>query len=203
MTASKETRPTPQSLPKLTIPTGRYVEEPEEITVSRAEDFLEYCQVHKRAPITRIPSFPRTNSGSLGTDSKYSGTTDSSENPKTPSLTYDSCRDDPATLAFTANEWDNLDAKEAELRDAKEKHKEWYTELLAFNKDRNAIQQCKHWRLTRERLNEEIATILRRREIRRLFRKDFNNLGIEVISLDSGAVEVTTIPTFVLGRQPR
>ncbi|KAI4859970.1 hypothetical protein F4820DRAFT_453376 [Hypoxylon rubiginosum] len=176
MTTSKETRPTPQSLPRLKIPAGLYEQEPEEITVSRAGDFLKYCQQHKRAPITRLPSFPRTNSG---LDANSGGKRSRSENIAASSETCVDSPADPYTLAFTANEWDDLDAKEAELKEVKRQHEDKYTELLAFGNDRNAIQQCRQLRLTRERLNLEIATILKRRDIRRKFRKDFNDLGME------------------------
>ncbi|KAI1763490.1 hypothetical protein GGR53DRAFT_467263 [Hypoxylon sp. FL1150] len=181
MTASKQTRPTPQSLPKLTIPTVRYKQEPEEITVSRVDNFLKHCREYKRAPITRLPSWPlaapipATNSD-LSANPSRNDNFEGWENLET-------CADspeDPQTLAFTANEWDEKDAKEAELKDVKAKHTEWYNELVAFPGDRNAIEQCKHYRLIRERLLAEIDAILKRREFRREFRRDYNRpKGVE------------------------
>ncbi|KAI1771452.1 hypothetical protein F4818DRAFT_204440 [Hypoxylon cercidicola] len=182
MATSKETRPTPQSLPKLTIPAGLYEQEPEEITASRAEEFLEYCCENKRAPITRLPSIPLAPAADLESDTNPSGKETEWESNLESCPTSRTCVDstDLDTLAFTANECDDLDAKEAELNEAKAQHTEWYTELLAFPKDRNAILKCRHFRLARERLNKEIALIYERREIRRKFRQDFNNVeGLE------------------------
>ncbi|KAI6081301.1 hypothetical protein F4821DRAFT_275120 [Hypoxylon rubiginosum] len=168
MTTSKETRPTPQSLPKLTIPTNRHKQEPEEITVSRVEGFLKHCHEHKQAPITQIP----VQGANSGSDACKSG------NDSCNSLeSFETCiesPEDPQTLLFTANEWGEKDAIEAELKEAKAKHKEWYDELVAFPGDRHAMEQCRHYRLIRVRLLAEIDAIWKRREIRRMFREDFN-----------------------------
>ncbi|KAI1397664.1 hypothetical protein F4819DRAFT_503187 [Hypoxylon fuscum] len=175
MSASKVDRPTPQSLPRLKIPKQRHHPEPEEITMSRAEGFLEYCRKNKRAPITRLPSIPLI--PPPGPDSDLSLNEGSHENIEDlQKLSQLNIVNTPDTLAFTDNEQDELEARKAELVKVKEKHTEYYLEIIADPKDREATRQCKHWRQIRERLNLEISIILERREMRRKFRKEFNHV---------------------------
>ncbi|KAI0165259.1 hypothetical protein GGR52DRAFT_575350 [Hypoxylon sp. FL1284] len=157
MTTDKQTRPTPQSLPRLQIPASLYEQEPEEITTSRADEFLRYCREHNRAPpapVPRAPSQPPAPS-----------------RPRTPV---------PRSLAFTEREWEELDARTVALAEAKQRHTECYDELRAFARDRNAVLQCRRARFDRQRIDAEIEGILRRREVRREFRRDFNHVeGLE------------------------
>ncbi|KAI0836932.1 hypothetical protein F5Y06DRAFT_298168 [Hypoxylon sp. FL0890] len=170
MPISEGTRPTPQSLPKLTIPKGRHKPEPEEITTSRVDGFLDFCRKHNKAPLTKLPTIalvlPPPESDS---DSEEKGE-ETEKKPASP---------DPDreldTLAFTENEWEVIEAKKREYEYAKAQHTEWILEMQADPKDRKALNMCKYWRQTRERLNLEMSLIWRKREIRRDFRRDANN----------------------------
>ncbi|KAI0382518.1 hypothetical protein F5Y04DRAFT_279806 [Hypomontagnella monticulosa] len=177
MSDNNGTRPTPQSLPKLTIPRRRYEPTPEEITVSRREDFLKFCRKYGKAPLTKndhdklcklepvkiniplIPPPPESETASEGSKNK----------PKAPDP------EKPLTLCFTENEWVELQDKEAEMAIARKRHAAWILELQADPRDRTAIEQCRRWRLTRERLILEIDLIRGHRRIRRNFRRDANN----------------------------
>ncbi|KAI0891451.1 hypothetical protein F4806DRAFT_501003 [Annulohypoxylon nitens] len=180
METPQGTRPTPQSLPKLTIPSGRHKPEPEEITTSRVENFLEYCAKHKKAPLTRLPSIPLalpdpTSASELDVDKAKDKTPDKETNDiegGIASLNFDK---PPNTLDFTENEWEVLDAKKAEYEEAKAQHTEAILEMQAEPKNRSLVMKCKQWRQVRERLNLEISLIWERREIRRNFRRDANN----------------------------
>ncbi|KAI1136453.1 hypothetical protein F5Y05DRAFT_420188 [Hypoxylon sp. FL0543] len=175
MSVSKGTRPTPQSLPRLTIPEGRRKQEPEEITTTRVDSFLDFCWKHNKAPLTRLPSVdlvlpaPESDSESDSDSSDEKG-----ENAKSKSTTPAS-DNDLDTLAFTDNEWDLIEAKKADYEYAKAQHTESILELQADPKDRKALNRCKHWRTARELLNSEMSLIWQKREIRRNFRRDANN----------------------------
>ncbi|KAI1385423.1 uncharacterized protein F4822DRAFT_432274 [Hypoxylon trugodes] len=178
MSDEKTSRPTPQSLPKLTIPTEPRRSDPEEITISRVDDFLGYCQKYKRAPITHLPLIPpppATHSGSEPESAEGSKKKDGE--------TKEDNHADPDvldTLAFTEHESDELEIKQALLEEAKKQHEKWYAEFNVDKKSRETLQKCKHWRQIREQLTLEISMIWGRREIRRNFRRDANHIkGLE------------------------
>ncbi|KAI1455155.1 hypothetical protein F4805DRAFT_477115 [Annulohypoxylon moriforme] len=174
----RETRPTPQSLPRLTIPSSRYKTEPEEITTTRVESFLDFCTKHKKAPLTRLPSLPLVPpppSPDSESDTDKTKNKNKGSRSLEKGLTSLKIENPPDTLAFTENEQDVLDARKAEYEHAKEQHTEAILELQIDPKNRETIQKCRHWRQIRERLNLEMSLIWDRREIRRKFRKDANN----------------------------
>ncbi|KAI2631316.1 hypothetical protein GGS26DRAFT_591198 [Hypomontagnella submonticulosa] len=180
MSNSNGTRPTPQSLPKLRIPRNRYEPKPEEITESRRDEFLAYCQRYGKAPLTKsehdklcnprprqfniplIPPPPESDSDS--NEGRYKRSAEARRREK-----------ELDTLCFTENERAELEVKEAEMAEARRQHTEWIHELQAFPRDRETIEQCRHWRLTRERLILEIELIRSHRQVRRNFRRDANN----------------------------
>ncbi|KAI1371279.1 hypothetical protein F4677DRAFT_464374 [Hypoxylon crocopeplum] len=179
MSTNENNRPTPQSLPRLRIPTGRHKTEPEEITVSRVDEFLDFCWKHKKAPLTRLPTIPLLPppDGNLYSDSD-SEETKAKDNNRAKN-DPDSHGNDAAaldTLAFTDNEVGDIEAIKAKMEEAKAQHTEWVLEMQADPKDRNALNQCRHWRKTRERLTVEMELILERRDIRRRFRQDYNHI---------------------------
>ncbi|KAL7619923.1 hypothetical protein AAE478_010470 [Parahypoxylon ruwenzoriense] len=174
-------RPTPQSLPRLRIPEGRYKMEPEEITTSRAESFLNFCQKHKKAPLTRLPTIALIPLPESETDSEDQGKQKGKEESRSSSDRARAVKEDggdktPTTLDFTLQEWVELDAKKAAYEEAKAQHTNWILEVQADPRDREAIRTCKRWRLERERLHLEMELILGHRKIRREFRRDFNNI---------------------------
>ncbi|KAI1101605.1 hypothetical protein F4804DRAFT_293106 [Jackrogersella minutella] len=174
------TRPTPQSLPKLRIPSDRHKPEPEEITTSRVVGFLEFCRKHKKAPLTRLPSLPLvlpppevdSESDTDGSENKAKCKDNKNIEKDMRNLAIDSPLD---TLAFTEHEWVVLEAKRKEYEHAKAQHADSILEMQADKRDRKLMEQCRFWRHTREQLNLEIALIMDRRQIRRNFRRDANN----------------------------
>ncbi|KAI0886909.1 uncharacterized protein GGS22DRAFT_186989 [Annulohypoxylon maeteangense] len=162
MQSIQETRPTPQSLPKLIIPSGRYKPEPEEITTRRVESFLAYCVKHKKAPLTRLPSIPLIPPPpSSDSESDTDGTKDETKNEDSQDIekgVADLKIDNPPdTLAFTENEWEVLEARRTEYQHAKAEHTEAILEMQADPRDRKTMLRARHWRKIRERINLEIA----------------------------------------------
>ncbi|KAI1207606.1 uncharacterized protein F4807DRAFT_469128 [Annulohypoxylon truncatum] len=180
METTQGTRPTPQSLPRLIIPSNRYEPEPEEITTRRVASFLDFCAKYKKAPLTRLPSIPLISPPPASDSESDTDATKCKTKNKNRQGTEDgiaSLRFDnpPNTLAFTENEWEVLETKQAEYEHAKAQHTEAILEMQADPKDRKILQKCKHWRQIRERLNLEMSLIWEKREIRRNFRRDANN----------------------------
>ncbi|KAI2780103.1 hypothetical protein F4815DRAFT_499902 [Daldinia loculata] len=175
MSTNKDTRLTHKSLPQLIIPLGSRRVEPEEITVSRVEDFLDYCIKNKKAPITRLPDIafipPPGTSGSSSGDTGDQGK--GKEPEKKPSSHED--QEDPDTLAFTDCEYDRLEALQAELAKVKVLHQKLYLETTVGSNKREAMAKCKKARTEREHINNEISEIYRKRGIRRDFRRDANH----------------------------
>ncbi|KAI1412836.1 hypothetical protein F5Y13DRAFT_162731 [Hypoxylon sp. FL1857] len=180
MSTNEETRPSPQSLPRLTIPTSRRNTEPEEITMNRVEAFLESCRKNRNASLSRLPSaalvLPPPD---MDFDSDSSEK--DKEHRKEEQVPANSGEDDELdTLDFTAREEEEMEAKKAAYEYAKAQHTNWILELQADPKDRKAISKCRYWRLTRERLNLEMSMICRKRNIRKNFRTYANEPeGIE------------------------
>ncbi|KAI2603457.1 uncharacterized protein GGS25DRAFT_528503 [Hypoxylon fragiforme] len=195
-------RPTPQSLPRLTIPASRYKVSPEEITTRRADAFLAFCQKHGRAPITRLPtpnprrapiSDPNSKTSPLSSleeeEDEEEGTSSNNNNGKSSNSNSPNDNEDeddydsdsptptpPPTLAFTEREDATIESTLASYNAIKEQHTRWIEELQANPRDRAALAQCRHWRQLRERLDLELRAIWDRREIRRRFRADVNNV---------------------------
>ncbi|KAI1086664.1 hypothetical protein F5B19DRAFT_478357 [Rostrohypoxylon terebratum] len=175
METPQGTRPTHQSLPKLTIPSRRHEPEPEEITTTRVADFLDYCAKHKKAPLTRLPSIPLVLPATSASESDAGKSTDKETEDIERDIGKLTADKPPNTLDFTENEWEVLDAKKAEYEEAKALHTEAILEMQADPKNRSLMMKCRHWRQVRERLNLEISLIWDRREIRRNFRRDANH----------------------------
>ncbi|KAI1654355.1 hypothetical protein F4813DRAFT_371497 [Daldinia decipiens] len=171
----KGTRLTHKSLPRLIIPLGSRRMEPEEITVSRVKDFLDYCIKNKKAPITRLPDIafipppgtPGSGSGSTGDQKK------GKEPEKKPSSHEE--QENPDTIAFTDCEYDRLEALQAQLAEVKVLHHNLYHQTTVDRNNREAMTKCKKARAEREQINNEISEIYRKRAIRRDFRRDANN----------------------------
>ncbi|KAI0121905.1 hypothetical protein F4814DRAFT_457793 [Daldinia grandis] len=175
MSTSMETRPTHKSLPRLIIPLGSRRVEPEEITVSRVEDFLNYCIKNKKAPITRLPDFafipapgtPVSSPDDKGDQKK------GKKFGKMPSIREDP--EDRGTLAFTDCEYDRLEALQAELAKIKVVHRDLYLETTIDPTNREIMTKCREARTKREEINNDISNIYGKRAIRRNFRRDANN----------------------------
>ncbi|OTB02032.1 hypothetical protein M426DRAFT_25046 [Hypoxylon sp. CI-4A] len=175
MSHGEHMRPTPQSLPRLVIPTYSYKPEPEEITASRVESFLEYCKQHKRAPLTRLPTAPLILPPPEPEFEEDPEKIDS-EARKERKPSYPIPDLPPDTLAFTENEGDVLEDLVARCAEAETNHTDWILELRFNPKDREVLDKCRHWRQVRERLNLEKELVWKKREIRRNFRKDSNHI---------------------------
>ncbi|KAI0848751.1 hypothetical protein F5Y00DRAFT_262220 [Daldinia vernicosa] len=178
MSIDKNTRLTHKSLPKLIIPKGNRRVEPEEITASRVEDFLDYCIKFGKAPITRLPDIADIAFISLsGTLDSSSGDTRRWKKGKKPEKEPYSNEDqkDPDTIAFTACDYRSLDALQAELAEVKVLHEHALRKLLENKTDKKALLVCRTVRMKREEIDNEISEILRKRTIRRKFRQDYNN----------------------------
>ncbi|KAI0005750.1 hypothetical protein F4779DRAFT_620892 [Xylariaceae sp. FL0662B] len=175
---SRPSRPTPHTLPKLRIP-QRCSPTPEEITISRADDFLRFCAKHKRAPVTILPlPIPKEEEEEEKERKKKKaeeGAADSGIRDRNHVTT-------PATLQFTTREWEELDAKKAAYEEVKASHTHWLNEMKRNSTDREAVRQCRHFRELRQSLDMEISALQDRRRIRREFRRDFNKIpGLEAI----------------------
>ncbi|OTA66065.1 hypothetical protein K449DRAFT_431534 [Hypoxylon sp. EC38] len=171
MLANQETRWTRESLPKLQIPEGRHKTKPEEITTRRVDGFVNYCRNNSKGPFTQLPSaaivLPPPEMDSVADSNKGEGKeAKSPASPNTPNSAD--------TLAFTDREWEVMESLKAEHKHAKAQHEDWLLELHA-DPNRHALNQCKYWRQTRERLNAEMALINERRSIRKRFRQSANH----------------------------
>ncbi|KAI0475135.1 hypothetical protein GGR56DRAFT_675294 [Xylariaceae sp. FL0804] len=196
MSNSKPSRPTPASLPKLTIPAAS-PRRPQEISASIAPLFVAYCARYHRAPPSvylRLPSsIPRR---PLPSTSSSPAPSSQQQPPAMSWLTLDdpyelspeeydayeaSAAAVPRTLAFTRNEEAELAQRRAVVGDARAAHAgalEQYQ--LDLDDDvasaQEALAEVRARRQAREENVRAIARILDGRRIRRRFRQDFNRL---------------------------
>lgn len=193
----KVQRATHQSLPKLVIPKGKRPQ-PEEITPSRAVQFLAYCSKYKRAPpgsnsnnnmvkvggsgttpapIQIIISGVAYNiSVSTNTNTITSWSTEESffSAPAVPASPGDDDEEDIPTLDFDRRDWRALRRKTEELEYAKEEHGYWIKLLKEDPRNHEILKHCRYWRTVREELGAEIQLIPERLRIRREFRHEYN-----------------------------
>ncbi|KAI2616827.1 hypothetical protein GGR54DRAFT_641419 [Hypoxylon sp. NC1633] len=173
-------RPTPQQLPRLQIPVRRCKTVPEEISTSCVDEFLQFCQVHNRAPMTwlgDLPVLPPSFKADPDPDLEMKKARREKLKKRVEKRDDDS---PPGTLDFTDHENEEMADVWARLADVKAQHTDWGIELEIEPKNRKALEQCRYWRKIREGLNLELQAILKRKEIRREFRKDFNHVnGVE------------------------
>ncbi|KAI8960325.1 hypothetical protein F5Y11DRAFT_349577 [Daldinia sp. FL1419] len=173
MSTKSNTRPTHKSLPALIIPRGRR-SEPEEISASQVTRFLKFCDMNKRAPITRLPDLallPAPGTPDSGTTWNGDKGTEHQSNTSR----YDESQD-PETIAFTDRESVDLAALQEQLAKVKLEHTDLYLETSIEPNNREIMLKCRQTRLKREKLNSDIAEIFRKRGIRRDFRRDANNI---------------------------
>ncbi|KAH9904357.1 hypothetical protein F4778DRAFT_732202 [Xylariomycetidae sp. FL2044] len=161
-TPSKSSRLTPDRLSKLHIPTYTG-SSPEEITTSRAVEFLKHCQEFNKAPLTFLPHLPVDLN-----EAKHP-----QRNPKDPYLQHVNT---PATLLFTEADQIELAQREAIIRDSREQHTFWMNTLKEDQNNAEALATCRQLTEKRAKLAEEVGTILEKRRIRRNFRRDFNHV---------------------------
>ncbi|KAI1075971.1 hypothetical protein F5B20DRAFT_584719 [Whalleya microplaca] len=156
--ANNASRPTPHTLPKLVIPQSNNPT-PEEITISRTEDFLRFYTENKYAPVHTLPLPNPKPEEEQGEDAQKIQN-------KSPVMS--------ATLMFTTREWEELDAKKVAYEEMKTQHTYWYEEMKRKPKDPEVIRQCRYFRQLRENLDMEMSALQDRRRIRREARQDLN-----------------------------
>ncbi|RYP89962.1 hypothetical protein DL770_003920 [Monosporascus sp. CRB-9-2] len=168
-------RPTPQSLPRLTIPKDTSME-PEAITLSRMTRFLTFCDKYGARSSQDRESSPRR------PGSKYFEIApDDDEEPtdydpleRYRELATDDDDDDIPTLEFDLRDRRELERKTRQLEDAKEQHGRWIRRLGDDPQDQEVLRNCRRWRKVREEIGAAIALIPERLRVRREFREEFN-----------------------------
>ncbi|CAJ2508998.1 Uu.00g140240.m01.CDS01 [Anthostomella pinea] len=167
MTESKtdtKSRPTPASLPKLTIK-PYHGPEPEHIPSSKALGFIQCCAQYRRAPVTMLPKLPSPLDSSPSLQNEPFHPDPYHVNPPT-----------PATLCFTHNDWVEIEQRKAIIGEKRAEHAFWLEEMRRDPSDQEVLAKVQLLSRDREENNAEISRIYDRKRIRRRFRADFNGV---------------------------
>ena len=186
----KSQRLTHKSLPRLIIPQNS-APEPEEITTSKKEEFMLFCDENGFPPpnsaqlldyLQLVGLMPKV-SLSSGSDSfkvESSSVLEGaelsaavSENEEIPTIEFD--RRDRRELSRLKAELEIVKAQHSEyLQKVLEERPEGVCKIYHRNRRVENLKECQRLRLDRERLGAAIALIPERLRIRREFRCDFN-----------------------------
>ena len=186
----KSQRLTHKSLPRLIIPQNS-APEPEEITTSKKEEFMLFCDENGFPPpnsaqlldyLQLVGLMPKV-SLSSGSDSFKEESSSVLEGAELSAAVSEN--EEIPTIEFDRRDRRELSRLKAELEIVKAQHSEYLQKVLEerpegvckiYHRNRRVenLKECQRLRLDRERLGAAIALIPERLRIRREFRCDFN-----------------------------
>lgn len=196
----KSQRPTHKSLPRLIIPQNS-APEPEEITSSKKEEFILFCDENGFPPpnsaqfleysqlvgmVPKVSLSSSSNSFKEESSSVLEGAELSAAVPENEEIDgEDEEEEEIPTIEFDRRDRRELSRLKAELEIVKAQHSEYLQKVLEerpegvckiYHRNRRVenLKECQRLRLDRERLGAAIALIPERLRIRREFRCDFN-----------------------------